>query len=113
MTAYLIVRADVEEASREKFDLWYEAEHLPDALRDFRAVSAMRGWSDIERGIHLAFYEFPDLNTANNLLSSDLMKTFIKEFGRHWAGKATRTREVFEVKQSLNTSQRNKFGAPC
>ena len=101
MPAYLIVRADVEEASREKFDLWYEAEHLPDALRDFRAVSAMRGWSDIERGIHLAFYEFPDLTTANNLLSSDLMKEFIKEFDRDWAGKVTRTREVFEVKQLL------------
>ena len=61
----------------------------------------MRGWSDVERGVHLAFYEFPDLIAANNLLSSDLMKEFIKEFDRHWAGKVRRTREVFEVKQLL------------
>ena len=104
MTAYLIVRADVEEASREKFDHWYETVHLPEALRNFKAASTMRGWSDVDPGVHLAFYKFPDLTTANNLLSSDLMKKFIKEFDRHWAGKVTRTREVFEVKQSLNTS---------
>ena len=104
MTAYLIVRADVETESREKFDHWYETVHLPEALRNFKAVSALRGWSDVESGVHLAFYEFPDLITANNLLGSDLMKKFIKEFDRHWAGKVTRTREVFEVKQSLNAS---------
>ena len=61
----------------------------------------MRGWSDVERGVHLAFYEFPDLTAANILLSSDLMKEFIKEFDRHWAGIVRRTREVFEVKQLL------------
>jgi len=101
MTAYLIVRAEVDEASREKFDEWYESEHLPDALRDFNSLSAMRGWSDVEPGVHLAFYEFSDLSAANNLLSSDLMKEFIKEFDRHWTGKVVRTREVFEVKQLL------------
>lgn len=101
MPAYLIVRAEVEEASREGFDRWYETEHLPDALRDFKAVSAMRGWSDVEPGVHLAFYEFPDLAAANAILNSDLIKEFIKEFDRHWEGKVVRTREVFEVKQSI------------
>ena len=101
MTAYLIVRAEVEKESRDKFDHWYETEHLPDALREFKAVSAMRGWSDIEANVHLAFYECPDLPTLNNLLSSDLMKEFIKEFDSHWAGKVTRTREVFEIKHLL------------
>ncbi|MEE2661855.1 MAG: hypothetical protein VYB39_02400 [Pseudomonadota bacterium] len=104
MTAYLIVRAEVDEASCEKFDEWYETEHLPDALRDFNSVSAMRGWSDVEPGVHLAFYEFLDLAAANTLLSSDLMNEFIKEFDRHWVGKVVRTREVFEVKQLLTPS---------
>ena len=104
MTAYLIVRAEVEETSRDKFDEWYENEHLPDALRDFNSVSSMRGWSDVEPGVHLAFYEFTDLAAANTLLSSDLMKEFIKEFDRHWVGKVVRTREVFEVKQLLKPS---------
>ena len=103
MSAYLIVRAAVDEESRTAFDAWYESEHLPDALRDFNGVSAMRGWSEVEPGIHLAFYEFPDLAAANKLLASDLMKDFIKEFDRHWAGKVTRTREVFEVKQFLQS----------
>ena len=101
MTAYLIVRADIEKESREKFDHWYETEHLPDAFRDFKAMSAMRGWSEVEPSVHLAFYEFPDLTAVNVLLSSDLMKEFIKEFDRHWEGKVTRTREVIEVKQLL------------
>ena len=104
MTAYLIVRAEVDEESREKFDEWYETEHLPDALRDFNSLSAMRGWSDVEPGVHLAFYEFSDLAAANTLISSDLMKEFIKEFDRHWVGKVVRTREVFEVKQLLKPS---------
>ena len=103
MSAYLIVRAEVDEESRTAFDAWYQSEHLPDALRDFNGVSAMRGWSEVEPGIHLAFYEFPDLAAANKLLVSDLMKDFIKEFDRHWAGKVTRTREVFEVKQFLQS----------
>jgi hypothetical protein len=101
MSAYLIVRAKVDKESRVAFDHWYESEHLPDALHDFSGVSAMRGWSDIEPGIHLAFYEFPNLAAANKLLDSELMKEFIKEFDRHWEGKVTRTREVFEVKQLL------------
>ena len=33
MAAYLIVEAEVEEESREAFDLWYENEHLPDAIK--------------------------------------------------------------------------------
>ena len=102
MSAYLIVRAEVEEASREGFDHWYETEHLPDALREFKALSAMRGWSDVEPGVHFAFYEFPDLAAANALVGSDILKEFVKEFDRHWEGKVTRSREVFEVKQILH-----------
>ena len=101
MTAFLIVRAEVEEGSWEKFDEWYETEHLPDALREFDSMSAMRGWSDVDAGVHLAFYEFPDLNAAHALLKSDLMKDFIKEFDRRWKGKVARTREVFSVSQLL------------
>ena len=101
MTAYLIVRADVEETSREEFDHWYETEHLPEALRDFKAIGAMRGWNEVEPNIHLAFYEFPDLTTVNNLLHSSVMKEFINKFSRKWDGKVTRTREIPEIKQLL------------
>ena len=100
-SSWLIVRAEVEEASREAFDRWYENEHLPEAHRDFNAVSAFRGWSDVDPGVHLAYYEFPDLVAANAILNSDLIKEFIKEFDRHWEGKVVRSRETFEVKQIL------------
>ena len=102
MSAYLLVRAEVEENSREGFDIWYQNEHLPSALKEFKdAIGAWRAWSDVEDGIHLAFYEFEDLESAHKLLNSELMKEFIKEFDRHWLGKVIRTRDVFEVKQLL------------
>ncbi len=103
MTAYLLVRAEVEEASRYKFDKWYENEHLPSALREFRdSISAWRAWSDVEEGVHLAFYEFPNLTAAHDLLNSDLMKNFIAEFDRNWERKVKRTRDVFAINQILN-----------
>ena len=102
MSAYLLVRAEVEKSSREGFDNWYQNEHLPSALKEFEdSIGAWRAWSDVEDGIHLAFYEFEDLESAHKLLNSDLMKDFIKEFDRHWLGKVTRTRDVFEVRQTL------------
>ena len=101
MTAYLIVRAEVPQADRDKFDHWYETEHLPDALRDFKALSAKRGWSTIDPLVHLAFYEFPDLATANQILESDEIKAMVKEFDRVWQDRVSRTRDVMEVAQSI------------
>ena len=36
MTAFLIVRAEVEPSVRDAFDTWYRDEHLPDAVRALR-----------------------------------------------------------------------------
>ncbi len=101
MTAYLIVRAEVEPSAKSGFDTWYQNEHLPDALKAFNAISAKRGWSSVDDNVHVAFYEFPDLEAANSLLNSDIMKGFIKEFDRHWAGKVVRTRELVEFSQAI------------
>ena len=101
MTAYLIVRAEVAPEVKTQFDTWYQSEHLPDALKAFNAISAKRGWSSVEDNVHIAFYEFPDLDAANTLLNSDIMKGFIAEFDRHWAGKVTRTRELVEFSQVI------------
>lgn len=97
MTAYLIVRAEVDEADREAFDQWYETEHLPDAKAGFGALTARRGWSDVEPGIHYAFYEFPSLEKAREVLASDGIKELIAEFDRVWQGRVTRKRDVVEV----------------
>lgn len=101
MTAYLIVRAEVAEADHDAFDRWYETEHLPDAHRAFGAQSSRRGWSDVTPGVHLAFYEFPDLAAARAVLDSDGIREMIAEFDRVWGRRVTRTREVVEIIQGI------------
>jgi hypothetical protein len=101
MTAYLIVRAEVPEADRAKFEHWYETEHLPDAKAAFQSRSARRGWSDVTPGIHIALYEFPDLTRAREVLVSDGIKDLIAEFDRVWQDRVVRTREVIDIRQVL------------
>ena len=43
MTAFLIVRAEVDPAVRDAFDAWYQDEHLPDAVRSFRRGGRVAG----------------------------------------------------------------------
>lgn len=101
MTAYLIVRAQVQESDRSAFDHWYDTEHLPDAKEAFKAISAQRGWSAEDSQTHFAIYEFPDLTTANVVADSDAIKKMITEFDRVWQGRVTRSREIVDVCQSL------------
>lgn len=101
MTAFLIVRAEVPEADREAFDRWYETEHLPDAVKAFKCEYAERGWSDVDPGVHIAFYAFPDLARVRAVASSDEIKDMIKEFDRNWQDRVQRTREILEIKQRL------------
>lgn len=101
MSAYLIVRAEVPEADREAFERWYEAEHLPDAKKAFQAISARRGWSDVTPGVHMALYEFPDLERVRQVIASDAIKDLIAEFDRVWQSRVTRTREVVGISQIL------------
>lgn len=101
MPAYLIVRAEVQEADREAFDTWYETEHLPDAVKAFKPLYAERGWSDVEPGVHIAFYAFKDLATVRAVGSSDDIKQMIAEFDRNWQDRVQRTREIVEIKQKL------------
>lgn len=101
MTAYLIVRAEVSEDDRDAFDNWYETEHLPDACRDFQALSAQRGWSDVTPGVHIAIYEFPTIDRARQVVASDEMKAMIAEFDRAWQDRVKRSREIVGITQAL------------
>ena len=101
MSAYLIVRAEVDPAVRDAFDTWYRDEHLPDAVRAFGAAGAWRGWSAVDENVHVAFYEFADLAQVNGVMASDALKRMIGEFDRHWQGRVTRTREVVESIQRI------------
>ena len=105
MTAHFIVRAQLADpADREDFDRWYETEHLPDALQAFKSLAAWRGWSDVTPGIHLAFYEFPDLASARAILDSEALAGLIAEFDRLWQGRVTRTRETVECLQEIGSA---------
>jgi len=101
MPAFLIVRAEVDPAVRDAFDAWYRDEHLPDAVSAFGAAGAWRGWSDVNDGVHVAFYEFADLADVHRVMASDALKRMIGEFDRHWQGRVTRTREVVESIQTI------------
>ena len=101
MTAFLIVRAEVDPSVRDAFDAWYRDEHLPDAVRAFSAVGAWRGWSDVDEGVHIAFYEFETLADVNRVMESDAIRNLIAEFDRNWQGRVTRTREVVESIQKI------------
>ncbi len=101
MTAYLIVRAEVPQTDHDAFDHWYENEHLPDAKAAFKALSASRGWSAETQGVHFAFYEFPDLQKAESVVSSTQIQTLIAEFDRVWQGRVTRTRDIVEISQAI------------
>ena len=94
MTAYLMVRACVADASdRDAFDRWYEQEHLRDATRAFNANRSWRGWSEVEPLVHFAFYEFDSMERAKAIGGSAEITALIAEFDETWGTRVTRTRD--------------------
>ena len=54
-TAHLIVRATLADpADRQKFDHWYQTEHLPDAVKGFKARRAWRSCSKKSPLVYIA-----------------------------------------------------------
>ena len=101
MTAYFIVRAEVDPDARDAFDAWYETEHLPGAVRALGAAGASRGWSGVEDNVHIAFYAFADMAAVQRMMASDALKGMIAEFSRRWDGKVARTRDAVEIVQKI------------
>src|SRR5205085_403556 len=83
--AFLVVRAIVPEpAQRKAFDDWYRCEHLPQAMKAFRAEKGWRFWSDTDPSAHQATYQVADRAAAEAALNSAGMKQLIAEFDRAW-----------------------------
>ena len=100
--ALLMVRAELADvADRAAFDRWYETEHLPEALEGFRAQRAWRCWSEVDRSIHYAFYQFADVEAAQSVIASAGMRALIAEFDRAWGPRVRRTRDILQVVQSV------------
>jgi hypothetical protein len=95
--AWLVVRAVVTEADRRAFDHWYRSEHLPDAMKAFKACRASRGWSRTDPSVHYAVYQFDDVAAAEAVGTSPAIRTLIAAFDARWGTRVTRTREVIEV----------------
>jgi hypothetical protein len=106
MSACFIVRAQVVDATIKKdFDRWYQEEHLPDALKEFGAQRAWRGWSDVDPSMHYAVYEFDDAARVRALPGSAALKGLVAEFDRAWGDKVVRSRDIVEVVQRAEGSR--------
>jgi hypothetical protein len=99
--AYFAVRAEVPEADRAQFDHWYETDHLPWALRVFKARRAWRCWSRSDPGVHVAFYEFDSVEAAEAIGKSDAIKPLVDDFDRVWQNRVIRRRAVLDVVQEI------------
>ena len=102
--AYLAVRAEVPEADRAQFDLWYETDHLPWALRVFNARRAWRCWSKSDPAVHVAFYEFDSAEAAEAISKSEAIKPLVADFDRVWQDRVKRRRAVLDVAQEIEAS---------
>lgn len=100
MPAYFMVRARIgAEVAKQDFDRWYGEEHLPDALKTFKAGRAWRAWSDVDPSVHYAFYEFETMAQARAIEGSDGLKRLVADFDRAWGKKVERSREFLEIAQ--------------
>ena len=100
MTAYIIVTSDTSKVSKSEFNIWYEEEHLVEALNAFNAMGAKRGWINNSK-IHLAIYKFKNIMLAKKALKSKILENLIKNFDDRWNKKVFRTRELIETIQEI------------
>jgi hypothetical protein len=98
MAAIFMVRAQIaKDVVKRDFDRWYGEEHLPDALKTFKAKRAWRAWSDLDPSVHYAFYEFATMAAARAIEGSEGLKRLVADFDRAWGDKVARTRDFIET----------------
>jgi hypothetical protein len=102
MPALFMVRAQVLDPKiKNDFDRWYQDDHLPAALKAFNARRAWRGWSDLDAGVHYAWYEFADLASARAIVGSEGLKRLVMEFEQAWGDKVARSRDFVDLAQAM------------
>ena len=84
-------------ADRQRFDDWYRTEQLPSSIKTFKADRGWRAWSKTNPLVHIALYEFPSVEEAENILDSAALAHQTAEFDRVWGTGIQRTREIVEV----------------
>jgi hypothetical protein len=101
---YFVVRATVPDATkRSAFDAWYSREHMPDAVKTFKAEKAWRFWSLSDPAVHEAVYQFADKASLDRATTGDEMKRLVADFNRDWPD-VTRTREILVRAEEFGAS---------
>jgi len=99
--AYFVVRAVVAEVLRQRFDHWYSTDHLPRALKDFKAEKGWRFWSTADASVHYAVYEFADQAKLEAAMKPDVVKALIADFDKNFPT-VTRTRDLLTMAEELS-----------
>ena len=101
MRIFLVVKSFVPTYLKKDFDDWYEKEHLFEAKQTFSAISASRGWQIENEDIHYAYYEFSDLEQANEILKSEALNKMINIYDKKWSNQIERTRKIISITQEI------------
>lgn len=94
--AYFVVKAQVSEADRTRFDAWYADAHLPLAMEKLRAEKGWRFWSRSDASTHYAVYQFSDVKTLRQRLGSPDYNLLIADFDGAWPH-IQRSRDLVEL----------------
>jgi antibiotic biosynthesis monooxygenase (ABM) superfamily enzyme len=92
-----VVRASIAKEREAAFNKWYNEEHVPQVLQFNGAVSARRykqilGDDKLE---YMAVYEFASEETFRRFMSSDHLKTLIKEYDANFGEVSERARSAY------------------
>ena len=74
------------------------------ALDEFKAEKCWRFWSAVDKGVHYAVYQFPDLARLDAALKSQGFKGLVADFDRAWPKGVTRTRDMLELAEEKSAS---------
>jgi hypothetical protein len=98
MAACFMVRAHIgADVPKDDFERWYRDEHMPDALKTFKAMRAWRAWSDLDPRVHYAFYEFASMAEARAIEGSAGLKRLVADFDKAWGDRVARSRDFLQI----------------
>jgi hypothetical protein len=96
--AYFIVRVELTDAAlRDRFNRWYDTDHLPQAAIAFGAEKAWRFWNRGDPAVHIAVYQFADLAAARHGTRPEIIGPLVADFDTAWPTGTTRSRDYLEL----------------
>jgi LPS sulfotransferase NodH len=101
----VIVRSEVHPDKMDGFEDWYRQDHLPQVVAELGAQRARRFRSVDDGRVHVAVYEFDDIDACCDRLAAGALGRLVDEYDRVWARHATRLRDVLvEVEDTSQPS---------